>query len=322
MAGDRSETAGGASLRLAALNLALRLAAKPRLSRLRDPVAARREFALAAAVLFRAPPHALFLPASVPAQAGDLPVLHVSTGAVERRRIILYLHGGAFVAGSTRTHRALAAHLSQVARVPVLMPEYRLAPEHPFPAALDDAAAAWQHLYDTGYEPEHIAIGGDSAGGGLAFALLSRLCRAGTRPAAAFGFSPWVDLAGRGSSVTQNARADPLLPAGRMDEIAGMYLGRASALMPEASPLEADFPDPPPVLLQHSETEILRDDTLRLAARLRSFGGEVTVQSWPTPPHVWQIFAPWLPEARDALDKAGAFLRAALRPEGMPTADS
>ncbi|MDE3123034.1 MAG: alpha/beta hydrolase [Paracoccaceae bacterium] len=322
MAGDRSETAGGASLRLSALNLALRLLAKPRLSRVPTPALARRDFARAAALMFRAPPHALYLPGVIPSPAGDLAVLHVSAGQVDRRRVILYLHGGAFVAGSPATHQGLAARLSRLAGVPVLMPDYRLAPEHPFPAALEDAETAWRHLYDVGYDPDRIALGGDSAGGGIAFALLSRLCRAGAPPAAAFGFSPWVDLAGRGASVVQNARADPLLPASRMAEVVEMYLGQTSALDPEASPLEAEYPGAPPVLIQHSQTEILRDDSLRLAARLRGFGAEVTLQSWPTPPHVWQIFDGWLPEAREALEMAGAFLRAALKPEGLPQGDS
>ncbi|MDE3080843.1 MAG: alpha/beta hydrolase fold domain-containing protein, partial [Paracoccaceae bacterium] len=242
MAGDRSETAGGASLRLSALNLALRLLAKPRLSRVPTPALARRDFARAAALMFRAPPHALYLPGVIPSPAGDLAVLHVSAGQVDRRRVILYLHGGAFVAGSPATHQGLAARLSRLAGVPVLMPDYRLAPEHPFPAALEDAETAWRHLYDVGYDPDRIALGGDSAGGGIAFALLSRLCRAGAPPAAAFGFSPWVDLAGRGASVVQNARADPLLPASRMAEVVEMYLGQTSALDPEASPLEAEYP--------------------------------------------------------------------------------
>ncbi|MBI1218359.1 MAG: alpha/beta hydrolase fold domain-containing protein [Rhodobacteraceae bacterium] len=322
MASDRSEAGRGASLNLAALNLALRLVVKPRLARTKEPVAARREFECAAWAVFRAPPYPLWLPGVVPGPAGGLVVSRISTGPVDRRRVILYLHGGAYVAGSPRTHRAMLARLSLLAGVPVLAPDYRLAPEHPFPAALEDAQAAWQHLYDAGYDPEHIVIGGDSAGGGLAFALLSRLCRAGTPPAAAFAFSPWADLAGGSPSVAGNARLDPLLPAGRMVEVAAMYLQGHPAEDPEASPVMAEFPAPAPVLLQHSQTEILRDDTLRLAARLRSFGGAVTVQDWPSAPHVWQVFDGWVPESRDALERAGAFIRAALRPEPPPPADS
>ena len=322
MASDRSEAGNRPSLRLGALNLVLRLAVKPRLAWLKEPEAARRELTLAARFGFRAPPYSLWLPGRVPGPAGDLAVLRISSGAVDRRRVILYLHGGAYVAGSPDTHRAMLARLSLLSGVPVLAPDYRLAPEHAFPAALEDAAAAWRHLYDAGYDPEHIVIGGDSAGGGLAFALLSRLCRAGTPPAAAFAFSPWVDLTGRSPSLVDNARADPLLPVARLAEVAEMYLHGHPSDDPEASPVMATYPAPPPVLLQHAQTEILRDDTLRLADRLRSFGGVVTVESWPSAPHVWHLADGWVPEARDALGRAAAFVRAALRPEPPPSAGS
>jgi acetyl esterase/lipase len=322
MASDRSKAGNRPSLRLGALNLALRLAVKPRLASLEEPEAARREFTLAARFLFRAPPYALWLPGRVAGPAGDLSVMRISAGAVDRRRVILYLHGGAYVAGSPATHQAMLARLSLLSGVPVLAPDYRLAPEHPFPAALEDVAAAWRHLYDAGYDPDHIVIGGDSAGGGLAFALLSRLCRAGTAPAGVFAFSPWVDLTGRSPSLVGNARADPMLPAARLAEVAGMYLRGHSADDPDASPVSAPYPAPPPVLLQHSQTEILRDDTLRLADRVRSFGGAVTVESWPTAPHVWHLADGWVPEARDALVRTAAFVRAALRPERPPSAGS
>lgn len=322
MAGDRSETRRIEGLRLAALNLALRILVKPRLARVQDPAAARWEFELAARLLARPPPFALCLPGRIAGPAGDIPVMHVSAGPVDRRRVILYLHGGAFVTGSPRTHQAMLARLSRLAGVPVFAPDYRLAPEHRFPAALDDAEAAWRHLYDVGYEPEHIALGGDSAGGGIAFALLSRLCRQGTPPAAALGFSPFVDLAGGSPSVLSNGRTDPLLPAGRLAEVARLYLQGHPADDPEASPVLADYPSPPPILLQHSETEILRDDTLRLAHRLRGFQAPVTVESWPSAPHVWQYFDGWVPEARAALVSSARFLRETLKPATVPQGDS
>lgn len=322
MASDRNEAGDRPSLRLGALNLALRLAVKPRLAWLKEPGVARRDFRLAARFVFRAPPLSLWLPGIVPGPTGGLAVRRISAGAVDRRRVILYLHGGAYVAGSPDTHRAMLARLSLLSGVPVLAPDYRLAPEHAFPAAVEDAVAAWRHLYDAGYDPEHIVIGGDSAGGGLAFALLSRLCQAGTPPAGVFAFSPWVDLTGRSPSLAANAGADPLLPAARLAEVAGMYLHGNPPEDPDASPVAASFPAPPPVLLQHSQTEILRDDTLRLADRLRSFGGAVRVESWPTAPHVWHLADGYVPEARDALSRAGAFVRAALRPGRPPSAGS
>lgn len=318
MAENRGE-ARRASLRLKALNLALRLLAKPQLARETDVARSRREFDLAGCALTRPPPGALYLPGEIAGPGGSLPVLHVSVGAVDRRRVVLYLHGGAFVSGSAAAYRAMLAWISAEAGVPVVAPDYRLAPEHPFPAALEDAEAAFRQLYARGYEPGQIALAGDSAGGGLAFALLARLCRQGQVPAAALGFSPWVDLSGGSASVIANATADPFLPAERLVDVAEMYLQGHPAEDPEASPLFADFPGAPPVLLVHAETEILRDDSLRLAHRLRGFGAAVRVESWPEPPHVWPFLGGWLPEARAALALAGGFLRAALRPEpGRP----
>lgn len=313
MAGDRGETGGGQSLRLSALNGVLRLLAKPRLARVREPETARRDFAIAARLLARPPAYARALPVSFDGAGGTLRGLHVSTGRVDMGRMILYLHGGAYVAGSPETHAAMLARLSALSGLPVFAPDYGLAPECPFPAALEDAEAAWRHLLRLGYRPEQIGLGGDSAGGGIAFALLSRLCRAGTPPGAAVGFSPWADLGGGGASRQSNARADPLLPAERAAEVAEMYLQGHPAEDPDASPVFAEFPGAPPVLLQYSETEILRDDTIRLAHRLRGFGAEVTLQRWADAPHVWQFFDGWIPEARAALVAAGAFLRTALR---------
>ncbi len=321
MAGDRGEAGDAESLRLSALNLALRLFAKPRMRRMGDPAAARRAFA-AFTGLLPSPPYLLDLPGIVPGGAGPLPVSRISVGPVDRTRVILYLHGGAFVLGSPETHRGMIGRLSQLAGVPVLAPDYRLAPEHPFPAAVEDAAAAWQHLYDAGYDPEDIVIGGDSAGGGLAFALLARLCAAGTPPAGVFAFSPWVDLTLGSPSLAENRGADPLLPVERVEEVRGYYLNGGDPADPAASPVLAAFPGAPPVLLHHAATEILRDDTLRLAARLRGFGAPVQVACWPTAPHAWHLFDGWLPEARAALRGAAAFVRDRLRPAPPPSAGS
>ena len=324
MAGDRSENSNGVSRRLAALSYLLRVIAKPRVARLVGPADARRDFDRAARWLFRAPPYALWLDGNISVPEGrDLPVTRISCSqTVDRSKVILFLHGGAYVAGSPSTHRKMLARLSKLAGVPVLAPEYRLAPEHPFPAALEDARAAWDHLYAVGYDPEDIVIGGDSAGGGLALALLADLCAKGTPPAALFAFSPWTDLAGTGRSLTENAEADALLPAMRLAEVAQMYLHGHSALDPAASPLLAEFPSPPPICLQYAETEILRDDVLRMAGRLRAFGAEVRLESWPDAPHVWHLFDGWVPEARDALTRVAAFVREALRPVARPRDES
>jgi len=217
------------------------------------------------------------------------------------------------VAGSAFTHRGLAGRLARAAGLRVLLPHYRLAPEDPLPAALRDARRAWEALIAEGFSPSDIALGGDSAGGGLAFALLAELCAAGTPPRAIIGFSPWTDLTGQGASITGNAEADPLFPAERFGDLVGFALGEVPPEDPRLSPLFAAFPAPPPVLIQVGLTEILRDDSLRLAERLRSFGAPVTLETWPDTPHVWQMFG-FLPEARQAIASAARFLRAAFRP--------
>ncbi|WP_102225027.1 alpha/beta hydrolase [Acidimangrovimonas sediminis] len=304
------------SRRLALLSLFLRLVARPRLSRVADPVAARADFDRTARWMFRAPPFATILPGRVGGTEGipEVPGLWVSCGRVHPRRVILYFHGGGYVTGSAATHAPMVARLSKVSGLRAFVPDYRRAPEHPFPAALEDARAAWQGLYALGYEPRDIVIAGDSAGGGLAFALLAELCATDRQPAMVVGFAPWVDMTGRGASITQNAERDALLPARRFGELAGLYAGRTPRDDPRVSPLFADFPGAPPVLLQVSEDEILRDDTLRLERKLKRFGAEVTVQTWPGAPHVFQVFDGWVPEAREALSLAGEAIRARFAP--------
>ncbi len=311
------------SRRLALLSFLMRHLAKPRLARVTEPVAARRDFARTARLTFRQPPFTLVLPGRIETPDGALRIAHVSCGqTVDRTKVILYLHGGAFVTGSIETHTPLMARLSKLAGVPVMAPEYRLAPEHPFPAALRDARAAWDHLVATGYDPEQIAIGGDSAGGGLALALLAELCRDRAVPALLFAFSPWTDLAGTGASLATNAEADPLLPAERLKEIAEMYLGNADPRDPAASPLYAEFPGGPNVYLQYAETEILRDDVLRMAEVLRRQGAHVEIDAWPDAPHVWHVFDGWIPEARAALRLAALHIRRGLIPSPRVAGDS
>ncbi|MGL4321120.1 MAG: alpha/beta hydrolase [Paracoccaceae bacterium] len=293
------------SLRLALLNTFFRLVAKPRLRRTTDPQRARREFAFAARWFLSQARGTVRV-----AVAGQPPQVRHDPPGGRTARAILYLHGGGYIVGSSRTHRPIANRLALLTGLSVWLPDYRLAPEHPFPAAWDDADAAWDALMAAGYAPQDIVLAGESAGGGLAFALLARLCAAGTPPAGVVAFSPWVDLTGGCPSLTSNARRDPLLPSEAFSTLTQHVLGGAPADNPRASPLFADFPGCPQVMLQASEVEIIRDDTTRLAERLRAFGGTVTLQLTANTPHAWQLMVGRLPEADRSVAEAASFIRA------------
>lgn len=225
-------------------------------------------------------------------------------------RVVLHLHGGAYTMGSPRTHRGLAAALSRVSRAPVLVPDYRLAPEHVFPAALDDAEAVYRWLLEHhGADPAGIVVSGDSAGGGLGLALLVRLRDAGLPlPAGYVGISPWTDLAGTGGSVQELAAIDPWLTAGLLRPAAAVYAGDTPLDDPLVSPLYADLAGLPPLLVHVGGHEILRDDARRLVARARAAGVAASVGKFPGLWHVFHVF-PGVPEARDALREIGGFIR-------------
>ncbi|MEM9784533.1 MAG: alpha/beta hydrolase, partial [Pseudomonadota bacterium] len=220
-------------------------------------------------------------------------------------------HGGAYIAGSTRTHRHLAAALAGRAGGVALMPDYRLAPEHRLPAALDDAEAAWTALIEAGVAPGRIALAGDSAGGGLAAALLGRLTkRKAALPGALVTFSPWADMTGRAASLRAHARADAMLPAHRFVDLLAFCLPEgADPSDPDVSPVFAEFRAPPPAFVAVGSHEILTDDATALAARLRGAGGEVHLEIGRRLPHAWPIFRGWLPAADRTLEAAGDFIR-------------
>jgi epsilon-lactone hydrolase len=317
MGGYRSEAGGPVSWQARLLRAGVRLLVRPRLARERNPSRARAWFLLGARLLFRDPPFALYLPDRLQAEGQDLPVLWAQVAGVDASAVLLYLHGGAYIMGSPRTHRALAARLAQEAGIAALLPRYRLAPEHPFPAAFDDAVAAYAALLARGYRGRRIVLAGDSAGGGLALALLAEIGRRGwPAPAALVAFSPLADLSFSGRSMDENAARDTMLPAQRARDMREFYLQGADPADPRASPLFADWSAaPPPVLIQVAESEILLDDGLRMARCLRDAGGEARCDVWGHLPHVWPVFHGWLPEADAALRDAGAFLKAALRPD-------
>lgn len=297
------------SLRLRLLDLVLRLWEKPRLARMTDPEAARRAFSRQARLLFRDPPWACYLDDNL----NGVPATWASVGA-GRGGVILYFHGGGYVWGSPSTHRAMLARLTGMAGMRACLPDYRLAPEHPFPAALEDAWTSWRALLGRGYPAERIWVGGDSAGGGLALALLSKICRENEpRPAGAFMFSPWTDLTLSGESLRRNADRDAMLATSGIARIRDQYAGAHDPADPGLSPLFAPFPGCPPVFLQASKAEILLDDTLRMAEALRGQGYHVELDLWEDTPHVWAIFQGWLPEADEALSRVADFIATTQR---------
>jgi acetyl esterase/lipase len=225
-------------------------------------------------------------------------------------RAVLYLHGGGYVIGSIATHRGLAGRLSRAAAARVLLIDYRLAPEQPFPAALDDATAAYRWLLAQGLKPTRLVIAGDSAGGGLTIATLVALREAGVPlPAAAVCQSPWVDLEGLGESVTSKAAADPLVQKDMLLQLAAWYLDGANPRTPLAAPLYAALHGLPPLLIQVGTAEILLDDATRLAQQATAAGVNVTLEPWEDMIHVWQLFAPMLPEGQQAIERIGVFIQ-------------
>lgn len=211
---------------------------------------------------------------------------------------VLYLHGGGYFFGSPVTHRPLILAMAEAADAPAIALDYRLAPEHPFPAALDDAVAAYADLAAR----QRILIAGDSAGGGLALALACAARDAGLPPPAGIvAFSPWTDLANTGPSVVENADRCAMFSAAALHAAAAIYLAGTDPADPRASPLHADLAGLPPMLLFAGSDELMRDDTTRLAERARAAGVEVETSIIPGVPHAWPYFARWLPEGRDAL---------------------
>lgn len=229
-------------------------------------------------------------------------------------RVILYLHGGGYSVGSARSHRDLIARLCEAAGCRVVALEYRLAPEHPYPAQLEDALAAYRALRAQGYPASAIGLAGESAGAGLAMSLLLSLRDAGdTMPAAAVLISPWVDLEASGRSFDENARYD-FVQRKAMEAYARRFVPRAKLRDPLASPVHAELSRLPPVLVQVGEVETLRDDGVLLAERIGRAGGSVELEVCTDMVHAFHVFAPFLPEAQAAITRAGRFLADRLTP--------
>jgi len=269
----------------------------------------RAAFEKTAARAFRMPKDANVIEDRMEAPSGPVRVEWVSRGRPDRRAVILYLHGGAFIMGSTGTHRHLAATLAGHANARALVPDYRLAPETRWPGAVEDALACYRGLLSAGYEASRIAFAGDSAGGGLCFSTLIAAREEGLPdPACIAAFSPWVDLTLSTKSIQRNARKDPMLPSSRIHETRDFYVSAEDAIAPTASPLFADIPSPPPTLIQASKIELLEDEAAAMAEKLRESGGEIRLEWFKKAPHAWHIFCGMAPEADDAVLRAGTFI--------------
>ena len=225
-------------------------------------------------------------------------------------RVVLYLHGGGYIMGSLNTHRDLMGRISRVAETRVLGLDYRLAPEHPFPAAVDDTLAAYRFLLEQGLAPERIAVAGDSAGGALTLAALIAGRDAGLPMAgAAVCLSPFLDLEGTGESIKTRAEVDPIATPEVIDVWAKAYLAGADPRTPLANPLYADLHGLPPMLIQVGDHEVLLDDSTRLAERAQAVGVKVKLEVWPEMIHRWHSYASVLPEGQQAIDDIGNFIR-------------
>jgi len=246
--------------------------------------------------------------------ANGVPGELVTAEGASDTAVTLYLHGGGYVIGSPRTHRELARRLSLETGGSVLAIDYRLAPENPFPAAVEDAVSAYNWLLERGTGHSDLSVAGDSAGGGLAIATLVSLKDQGIPlPSCGVAISPWVDLEVIGESMTTRADVDPMIQRDGLITMAQTYLNGADPRSPLAAPLYADLSGLPPLLIQVGTRETLYDDATRLACRAVESGLRVTFEPWDEMIHVWHLFAPLLDEGQQAIEHIGEFIRYNMR---------
>ncbi|WP_311276457.1 alpha/beta hydrolase [Methylobacterium sp. WCS2018Hpa-22] len=281
------------------------LAASPRSSNLAE----RRERLDGFGAHYPVPPDVTV----VPVDAGGVSAEWTGSPGADPTRVVLFLHGGGYVSGSLNSHRHMMAETGRAAGSRTLALDYRLAPEHPFPAALDDALAGYRFLLESGVSPRNIVLSGESAGGGLAVATALSLRDAGLPlPRCLWLTSPWVDLEMTGASMDTKAAVDPLIQREYLMELVEAYCAGKDAATPLISPLHADLGGLPPMLIQVGSAETLLDDSLRLAGVAASADVAVTLQVWPHMIHAWHMFYPQLAEGRRSLASAGAFIRTHL----------
>lgn len=245
-----------------------------------------------------------------PVSADGVPAEWIDAPGGRTDRALLYLHGGGYVAGSIDSHRNLTGHLAKATGIRVLALDYRLAPEHPHPAAVQDAVTAFRWMRAQGLDAGAIAVAGDSAGGGLTLAtLLSLRDQGDALPGAAVAISPLTDLEATGESMTTRAAADPMVSKGSLLQMARLFLGEGGDPHdPLAAPLHADCTGLPPLLIQVGDAETLLDDSTRFAAKAEAAGVDVTLEVWPEMVHVFQASAGFVPESDEAIAKIAVFL--------------
>jgi acetyl esterase/lipase len=240
--------------------------------------------------------------------ANGILAVRIDVPQARQDRCVLFFHGGGYSYGSAPLYRDFMWRVGTAARASVLYFDYRLAPEHPFPAALDDAVRVCRWMA-TQFDPQLIAFVGDSAGGGLVLATMKKLRDQGdTLPRAAVAISPWTDLALTGRSLRTNYKADPMMDAAQFPMIAKRYLGEADPRDPYVSPIYGDVAGLPPTLIHAGSDEVLLDDAVRMADAMRVAGCDVELEVWQQMPHVWHLYARILPEGRKAIDRIGQFL--------------
>jgi epsilon-lactone hydrolase len=233
-----------------------------------------------------------------------------STPQDDRDAALLYVHGGGYVIGSLDSHRQMVSEAGRAAKAWALALDYRLAPEHLFPAAVEDAVSGYRYLVSRGIRPERIAIAGDSAGGGLVVSAMVAIREAGlAQPACGWCISPWVDMEGIGESMSSKAAADPMVQREGLLEMARLYLGGADPRSPLAAPIYADLRGLAPLLIQVGAAETLLDDAMRLAKAAGAADVRVDLQIWPEMVHVWHIFHPELKAGKRAIEAGGAYVR-------------
>ena len=248
-----------------------------------------------------------------PVNANGVRAEWTSTPQADRESALLYLHGGGFVIGSLDSHRHLVSEAGRAAKAWALALGYRLAPEHPFPAAVEDCVSGYRFLLSRGYKPRRIALAGDSAGGGLVVSAMIAIRDAGLpQPSCGWCISPWVDLEAIGETMSTKAAADPTVQKAGILEMARMYLSGADPRSPLAAPIYADLTDLAPLLIQVGAAETLLDDAVRLAKAAGAADVRVDVQIWPEMIHVWHLFHPELAAGRQAIEQGGAFVRAMM----------